>query len=101
MGNEKLQWNIGATIQPTFIVGGKNYLISSDKRNFVTDPSLLNKWNLNAGLETFISYKSNGLTWQVGPQFRTQLFSTNSKQFVIEERLVNYGIKLGVSKIIQ
>ena len=101
MGNEKLQWNIGATIQPTFIAGGKNYLISSDKRNFVTDPSLLNKWNLNAGLETFISYKSNGLTWQVGPQFRTQLFSTNSKQFVIEERLVNYGIKLGVSKIIQ
>jgi hypothetical protein len=101
MGNEKLQWNIGATIQPTFIAGGNNYLISSDKRNFVTDPSLLNKWNLNAGLETFITYKSNGLTWQVGPQFRTQLFSTNSKRFVVEERLVNYGIKLGVSKIIR
>jgi len=101
MGNEKLQWNIGATIQPTFIAGGKNYLISSDKRNFVSDPSLLNKWNLNAGLETFISYKSNGLTWQVGPQFRTQLYSTNSKQYIVEERLLNYGIKFGVSKIIQ
>ncbi len=101
MGNEKIQWNIGATIQPTFIAGGNNYLISSDKRNYVKEPSLLNKWNLNAGLETFITLKSNGLTWQVGPQFRTQLFSTNSKQYIVEERLLNYGIKLGVSKIIQ
>ena len=101
MGNEKIQWNIGATLQPTFIAGGNNYLISSDKRNYVKEPSLLNKWNLNAGLETFITFKSNGLTWQVGPQFRKQLFSTNSKQYIVEERLLNYGIKLGVSKTIQ
>jgi hypothetical protein len=101
MGNEKIQWNIGATIQPTYIAGGNNYLISSDKRNYVKEPSLLNKWNLNAGLETFITFKSNGLTWQVGPQFRTQLYSTNSKQYIVEERLLNYGIKLGVSKIIR
>ena len=101
LGNEKIQWNIGATIQPTFIAGGNNYLISSDKRNYVKEPSLLNKWNLNAGLETFITFKSNGLTWQVGPQFRKQLFSTNSKQYIVEERLLNYGIKLGVSKTIQ
>ena len=101
MGNEKIQWNIGATIQPTFIAGGKDYLISSDKRNYVKEPSLLNKWNLNAGLETFITFKFNGLNWQVGPQFRTQLYSTNSKQYIVEERLLNYGIKFGVSKIIQ
>lgn len=100
-GNEKIQWNVGATIQPTFIIGGKNYLISSDMRNYVKQTDLLSKWNLNAGLETFITFKANEFTWQIGPQFRTQLFSTNSKQYVVEERLVNYGIKLGVSKIIR
>ena len=100
-GNEKIQWNVGATIQPTFVMGGKNYLISSDKRNYVKESSLLSKWNLNAGFETFITFKSNELTWQIGPQFRTQLFSTNSKQYVVEERLFNYGIKLGVSKNIR
>ena len=100
-GNENVQWNVGASIQPTFVIGGKNYLISSDKRNFVKEPSLLNRWNINAGFETFITFKSNGLTWQIGPQFRTQLFSTNSKKYVIEERLLNYGFKVGVSKLIK
>ena len=100
-GNEKLQWNIGAAIQPTFVVGGKNYLISSDYRNFVNEPSLFRRWNLNAGFETFITFKSKGLSWQIGPQFRTQLLSTNSKQYVIEEKLLNYGLKVGVSKIIR
>ncbi len=100
-GNEKIQWNIGATIQPTFVIGGKNYLISSDYRNFVKEPSLLSRWNLNAGFETFITFKSNGLTWQIGPQFRRQLFSTNSKQYVMEEKLLNYGFKVGVSKLIK
>jgi hypothetical protein len=100
-GNENVQWNVGSTIQPTFVIGGKNYLISSDKRNFVKEPSLLRRWNLNAGFETFITFKSNGLTWQIGPQFRTQLFSTNSKKYVIEERLLNYGFKVGISKLIK
>ena len=46
---------------------------------------MLNRWNLNAGVETFITYKYNGFTWQIGPQFRSQLFTTNNKKFVIEE----------------
>ena len=100
-GNKKLQWNVGATIQPSFVLGGKNYLLSSDNRNFVNEPSLLRRWNLNAGFETFITFKSKGLSWQIGPQFRTQLLSTNSKQYVIEEKLLNYGLKVGVSKIIR
>lgn len=101
IGNERLQWNVGATIQPTFVAGGKSYLISSDRHNYVKETSMLNRWNLNAGFETFVSFKSNGLTWQVGPQFRKQLFSTNSKTFAVEEKLVNYGIKFGVSKTLK
>ncbi|MEO6718981.1 MAG: hypothetical protein ABIN67_01405 [Ferruginibacter sp.] len=98
LGNENLQWNIGLSIQPTFVIGGNSYLISSDRRNYVKDNSMLNRWNLNAGIETFITYKSNGFTWQIGPQFRNQLFTTNNKKFVVEEKLANYGVKIGVSK---
>jgi hypothetical protein len=100
-GTENLQWNIGATIQPTYVIGGKSYLISSDKRNYIKETSLLNRWNVNAGFETFISYKTNGYTLQFGPQFRQQLFTTNSKQYSIEEKLTNYGFKFGISKLIK
>lgn len=101
IGNDILQWNIGATIQPTFVAGGKSYLISSDRLNYVKETSMLNRWNLNAGLETNITYKAKGLSYQIGPQFRTQLFSTNSRNYAVEERLINFGLKFGVSKIIK
>ena len=101
MGNESLAWNIGATIQPTYVPVGKSYLISSDRYNYVKETSMINRWNVNAGFETFISYKVNGLTWQLGPQFRTQLISTNSKNFAVKEKLVNYGLKVGVTKTIK
>jgi rRNA maturation endonuclease Nob1 len=101
IGNERLQWNVGATIQPTYVAGGKSYLISSDRHNYVKETSMLNRWNLNAGFETFIAFKSNGLTWQIGPQFRKQLFTTNNKTFAVEEKLVTYGVKFGISKTLK
>ncbi|MEO5892686.1 MAG: hypothetical protein ABIQ31_20730 [Ferruginibacter sp.] len=102
LGNENLQWNFGVTVQPTYIPMGKSYLISSDRRNFVKEASMLNRWNFNAGVETFLSYKaSSGIIFQLGPQFRTQLFSTNSKQIAVEEKLLNYGLKFGISKTIK
>ncbi len=100
-GNEVLQWNFGATIQPSYVIGGKSYLISSDKRNYIKETSLLNRWNLNAGFETFISYKANGFTLQLGPQFRKQLFTTNNKQYSVQEKLTNYGFKFGITKLIK
>jgi hypothetical protein len=101
IGNDRLQWNIGATIQPAFVAAGKSYLISSDKHNYVKESAMLNRWNLNAGFETFISYKVNGLTWEIGPQFRKQLFTTNSKTFAVHEKLLTYGLKFGISKTIK
>ena len=100
-GFNNLQWSVGATIQPSYIMGGKSYLISSDKRNYIRENSLLNRWNLNAGFETFISYKTNGFTLQFGPQFRKQLFTTNNKNYFIQEYLTNYGFKFGISKLIK
>ena len=97
-GNDNFEWYAGATIQPTYVVTGKSYLLSSDRRNYVKDNSMLNHFNMNAGFETYLSFKKDGYTLQVGPQLRTQLFSTNSKMFTIEERLQGYGLKIGISK---
>ncbi len=96
---DNLEWYAGASIQPTFVVGGRSYLISTDRRNYVKETDMLNRFNLNAGFETYIAIKTKGgVTWQIGPQFRKQIFSTNSKIYSIEERLLNYGLKIGITK---
>ena len=97
-GNDKLEWYAGATLQPTFVIGGKANLLSHDKRNYISDPSLLRHWSLNSGFETYIHYKLDGYTLQVGPQFRYQLVSTYSRQFSLKENLYNTGLKIGVIK---
>lgn len=100
-GNDNLQWNIAASIQPSYVFGGQSYLISSDKRNFIKEKSFLNRWNLNAGFETFLSYKVNGFTLQFGPQLRQQIFTTNSKVYTIQEKLTNYGFRFGITKLLK
>jgi hypothetical protein len=99
-GNEDFGWHVGSTLQPTLVFSGKAYLLSADKRNYVNENGMISRFNLNAAFETFVSFKTgNGLTWQIGPQFRRQLLSTTGKQFTIDERLNNYGIKIGVTKM--
>ena len=93
-----ISWYAGATIQPTFVMYANSYLISSDRRNYIKDRSMLNRFNVNAGFETYLSFKTSGYTWQVGPQFRSQIFSTNNKIYSVEERLMNFGFKIGITK---
>ncbi len=96
---DNISWYAGVTAQPTIILFAKSYVISADRRSYVHDPSLLNRFNLNAGFETYLSYKTNnGYTLQFGPQYRTQIFSTNTKLYSVEERLQNFGIKVGITK---
>ena len=97
LGNDNLKWFAGATIQPTYIIDGNAYFISSDLKNYVSDNSLMRRWNLNAGIETFISYKTkSGIILNAGPQFRYQVLSTYSKQFTYDEKLYNLGLKIGI-----
>ncbi len=97
-GNHNLKWYAGATIQPSYIAGGDAYFISSDLKNYVTDKSLIRKWNLNGGIETFISYKTkSGIILNAGPQFRYQLLSTYSKKYSYDEKLYNLGLKIGIT----
>ena len=98
-GNHKFKWYVGTTIQPTYITNGNAYLISSDYKNYVNGPDMLRKWNVNAGLESFISFKTkSSVDINIGPQFRYQLLSTYSKQYTYSEKLYNIGFKLGITK---
>jgi len=98
-GNEDLQWMIGGTIQPTLVMGGNPYLVSADMKNYINDPSMLRRLNINSSIETFLSYRmKNGATLNAGPQFRYQLLSTYNKQYVYDEKLYNIGFKIGISK---
>ena len=97
-GKEQFQWSVAANIQPTVVLASKSYLLSSDASAYIKENSFLNRFNMNAGIGTFISYVKNGYTWQMGPTFRKQLFSTNSRTYTVEERLNNYGFMIGMSK---
>ena len=97
-GKGKFKWYIAATMQPTYLVKGSGYVLSSDAAYYASEPSLLRKLNLNAALETFVSFKTSaGISVNIGPQFRYQLFSTYKKEYNYSEKLYNVGIKLGVS----
>jgi len=101
IGNGKLQFNIAGTIQPTYLLNRNSYLLTTDYVNYTKEPSLFRKWNVNGGLEAFLSYEIGGLRWQIGPQFRYQLLSTYTDKYPIKENLIEYGFKIGISKIIR
>ncbi|MEO6488973.1 MAG: hypothetical protein ABIO04_03450 [Ferruginibacter sp.] len=96
-GKNNLNWFAGATIQPTYIMGGNAYLVSSDLKNYVDGNSMMRTWNLNAGVETFLSYKTkSGIILNAGPQFRYQVLSTLTPEYTYDEKLYNIGVKIGV-----
>lgn len=96
---DNIDWYAGATVQPTFVFSSRAYLLSSDAKNYVPTNEFMNHFNVNTGLETFLSVKTkSGYTWNIGPQFRRQVFTTNNKIYSIQERLFSYGVKLGISK---
>ena len=97
--NDNIRFSAAATFQPSLIIANQSYLLSSDKKNYLTAPDLLRNWNMNTSFTTYVSFSSNSFNWQIGPQVRYQLLSTYSKRYQDKEHLVNYGIRVGISKI--
>lgn len=100
-GNDRLQFNLASTIQPTYMLNKNTYLITTDLKNYTKEPSLVRRWNVNAGAEAYVSYTRGDVKWQVGPQFRYQLLSSYQKVYPIKEYLMEYGIKVGITKTIR
>ena len=97
-GNKKIQFNTAADIEPSYVIKGNGYILSSDGENYINDPSLLRKWNASSNFGAFISFSSAKLKWQIGPNVRYQWLSTYQKDYSVKEHLVDYGIRIGISK---
>lgn len=98
-GNDKTNFGIASTVQPTYILKDRAFLISSDYKNYVEVPRLIRNLNVNTSFETFISYLSrNGKSrWQIGPQVRYQVLSSFQNQYPVKENLFDFGLKVGLT----
>lgn len=94
---KKTKFGIATSIQPTYVLGDRAYLISSDYKNYSQAPWLIRHWNVNTSVETFVSYATGKLRWQVGPQMRYQLLSSFVQKYPVKENLFDFGLKMGVS----
>lgn len=87
---------VGGTIQPTYILGDRAYLISTDFKNYAKSTSLTRDWNVNTSFEVFAGYSTGKLDWKVGPQVRYQLLSSFAKKYPVKEHLMDFGLKVAV-----
>ena len=97
-GNNKIQFNVSSNIEPSLVLKSNAYILSSDGNNYVNDPSLLRKWNASSNFGAFVSFKSSKFKWQIGPNVRYQWLSTYQKDYTIKEHLVDYGVRIAISK---
>ncbi len=101
LGNSRVQFSIAGSLQPTYILNNKSFLISTNLKNYAEEASLYRKWNINSAVETFLSINTGTVKWVVGPQLRYQLLSSYKNKYPIREHLLDYGIKVGVNKTLK
>lgn len=96
LGNQKTNFGVAGTIQPTYIISDRAYLISTDYKNYAKVPSLIRHVNVSTGFEAFVNYTSGKTKWQVGPQVRYQMLSSFQSKYPVKENLFDFGLKLGL-----
>ena len=96
LGKKHNHWGISATVQPTYVVGNRSYIISMDYQNYAEVPYLIRKWNLNFGVETYAKFNIGKTDFRVGPQLRYQALSSFKKGYPMQEHLYDIGVKLGI-----
>lgn len=98
INKKRLQFNVAGSIQPTYVINNQSYMISSDLKNYAQSPSLYRHFNLNTGFEAFITFRTGATKWNIGPQVRYQLMSSFKSQYPINEHLLDYGFKVGMTR---
>ena len=103
-----LQWdiiqgkNIGlnteASVQPTFTLNNHVYMLSTDMKHYADGGEFLRKWNINTSVGINLTYKTRKATWQIGPQIRYQHLPTYSNAYPIKEYLLDYGVRIGLTR---
>jgi hypothetical protein len=95
-GNNHLSWNLSTTLQPSYMIDATGYLVTSDFNNYIKAPEFLRRFNVNSGIETFVSWKRGKMIWQAGPSLRYQMLSNSVSAYPVREHLIQYGLKLGL-----
>jgi hypothetical protein len=95
-GNKKTEIGISGTIQPTYILSDRAYVISTDYKNYAEVPSLTRRWNMSTSFEIFAGYSTGKINWRVGPLVRYQLRSSFVDKYPIKEHLYDFGLKMGI-----
>jgi hypothetical protein len=90
--------NAEAAVQPSYLLTNSTYVLSTDFKNYTDGNGLLRKWNINTNIGINISYKSGSNLIQFGPQIRYQHLPSYTNQYPIKEHLMEYGIKLGITR---
>ena len=96
-GTDKMRFGFATTVQPTYILGDRAYLITTDYKNYIEVPWLIRRWNVNTAFETFVMLQGAKTKWQIGPQVRYQLLSSFISKYPVKENLFDFGLKVGVS----
>ena len=100
-GNGRVQLHMGASLQPSYLQNTDAYVLSDDYKGYTKDAQAFRRWNLNVGAEAFISYGVGNIRWELGPQVRYQIFSTYKNSYPLKENMLNYGIRIGITKTIR
>lgn len=98
LGNEKLQFNVSGDLEPSLVLKGNAYILSSEGNTYINDPSLLRKMNVSSNFGAFVTFRSGKFKWQIGPNVRYQWLSTYRKDYTVKEHLIDYGIRIGISR---
>lgn len=96
--NEDIKLSVAPSIEPFVVLKNQAYVLSSNGRNFINDPSLMRTLNLNGNLGTFISFSARDIDWKIGPTVQYQFLSTYRNIYPVKEHLLHYGLSIGISK---
>lgn len=95
--NKNIKWGISGSLQPTYVIGDKAYVISSDYKNYAKFPDVMRRWNISSGIGTFVAYSTGRINWQVGPNLRYQHLSSFVSELSVKEKLYAIGLKVGAT----
>ena len=96
--NTNLQIILAANVEPSLVFKADAYLLSANGKNYVNVPDLMRKWNFSSNFAPFVSFRSSRFKWNIGPDIRYQWLSTYQKAYTVKEHLIDYGIRVGISK---
>jgi hypothetical protein len=97
-GGKNVQLNVATNIAPSMIIKGNAFVLSSDGNNYLNDPTLLRKWNFSSDFGLYVTFRSKHHEWQIGPNLRYQWLSTYKNEYSIHEHLIDYGLRIGISR---